>query len=180
MHLTNQDPFAVRLANPRLPPPGSWDRATQAIVGLVVFGTVLLMIGAAPIVRTQMIGEPLTEFALYNPVGKPEFFPRQVDGNKPIEVQLSVVNNEGARATFGLKVTGSARLVEPISPIRLDDGETWTEKIRFTVTQVGKHLPVQFDLVRLDGSGNVDPYRELLLWVDGMEPDVAVVATPQS
>ena len=44
--------------------------------------------------------------------------------DEPIEVQLSVVNNEGARATFGLKVTGSARLIEPISPISLADGET--------------------------------------------------------
>jgi uncharacterized membrane protein len=180
MRLTNQDPDAVMFAIPRVPPPTDWDRVTQAIVGLVVFGTVLLMIGAAPIVRTQMIGEPLTEFALYNAVGKPEFFPRQVDVNEPIEVQLSVVNNEGAPATFGLQVTGSARLIEPISPIRLVDGETWTGKIRFAVTQVGKHLPVQFDLVRLDGSGNADPYRELLLWVDGMEADVAVVATPHN
>ena len=100
--------------------------------------------------------------------------------NEPIEIQLSVVNNEGAPATFGLEVTGSARLIEPISPIRLVDGETWTEKIRFAVTQVGTHLPVQFDLVRLDGSGNADPDRERLLWVDGMEPDVTVVATPHS
>jgi uncharacterized membrane protein len=180
VHLTNQEPYAVRLSSPCVPLPGSWDRATQAIVGLVVLGTVLVIIGAAPIVHTQMIGEPLTEFALYNSDGKPEFFPRQVVVDEPIEVQLSVVNNEGARATFGLKVTGSARLIEPISPIRLVDGETWTGKIRFAVTQVGKHLPVQFDLVRLDGSGAADPYRELLLWVDGMEPDVAVMATPHS
>jgi len=180
MHLTNQDPYAVMLAFPRVPPPIDWDRATQAIAGLVVLGTLLLMIGATPIVRTQIIGEPLTEFALYNPIGKPEFFPRQVVVNEPIEVQLSVVNNEGAPATFGLKLTGSARLIEPISPIRLVNGETWTGKIQFAVTQVGKHLPVQFDLVRLDGSGNADPYRELLLWVDGMEPDVTVVATPHS
>ena len=180
MHLPNQDPFAVMVAIPRVPPPLDWDRATKAIAGLVVLGTVLLVIGAAPIVRTQMIGEPLTEFALYNPNGKAEFFPRQVVVDEPIEVQLSVVNNEGARATFSLKVTGSARLIEPISPIRLVDGETWTGEIRFAVTQVGKHLPVQFDLVRLDGSGNADPYRELLLWVDGMEPDVAVMATPHS
>jgi len=180
MHLTIQDPYAVMVAIPRVPPPIGWDRATQAIVGLVVLGTVLLIIGAAPIVRTQMIGEPLTEFALYNPIGKPEFFPRQVLVDEPIEVQLSVVNNEGAPATFGLKVTGSARLIEPIFPIRLANGETWTGKIRFAVTQVGKHLPVQFDLVRLDGSGNADPYRDLLLWVDGMEPDVAVVATPRN
>jgi uncharacterized membrane protein len=180
MHLTNQEPYAVMLAIPRVPPPIDWDRATQAIAGLVVLGTLLLMIGAAPIVRTQIIGEPLTEFALYNPIGKPEFFPRQVVVNEPIEIQLSVVNNEGAPATFGLEVTGSARLIEPISPIRLVDGETWSEKIRFAVTQVGTHLPVQFDLVRLDSSGNADPYRELLLWVDGMEPDVTVVATPHS
>jgi uncharacterized membrane protein len=180
MHLTNQDPYAVMLAIPRVPPPIDWDRATQAIAGLVVLGTLLLMIGAAPIVRTQIIGEPLTEFALYNPIGKPEFFPRQVVVNEPIEIQLSVVNNEGAPATFGLEVTGSARLIEPISPIRLVDGETWSEKIRFAVTQVGTHLPVQFDLVRLDSSGNADPYRKLLLWVDGMEPDVTVVATPHS
>jgi uncharacterized membrane protein len=180
MYLTNQDPYAVTVAIPRVPPPIDWDRATQAIAGLVVLGTMLLIIGAAPIVRTQVIGEPLTEFALYNPIGKPEFFPRQVVVNEPIEIQLSVVNNEGAPATFGLEVTGSARLIEPISPIRLVDGETWTEKIRIAVTQVGKHLPVQFNLVRLDGSGNADPYRELLLWVDGMEPDVTVVATPHS
>jgi uncharacterized membrane protein len=177
MHLTNQDPYAVMHAIPRVPPPIDWDRITQAIAGLVVLGTVLLIVGAAPIVHTQVIGEPLTEFALYNSDGKPEFFPRQVVVDEPIEVQLSVVNNEGARATFGLKVTGSARLIEPISPIRLADGEAWTGKIRFAVTQVGKHLPVQFDLVRLDGTGHADPYRELLLWVDGMEPGVAVVAT---
>ena len=103
MHLTNQDPYAVMLAIPRVPPPIDWDRATQAIAGLVILGTLLLMIGAAPIVRTQIIGEPLTEFALYNPIGKPEFFPRQVVVNEPIEIQLSVVNNEGAPATFGLE-----------------------------------------------------------------------------
>jgi uncharacterized membrane protein len=180
MHLTNQDPYAVMVAIPRVPPPIDWDWATRAIAGLVVLGSVLLIIGAAPIVRTQMIGEPLTEFAMYNPIGKAEFFPRQVVVGEPIEVRLSVVSFEGASATFGLKVTGSARLIEPISPIRLVDGETWTGKIRFVVTQVGKHLPVQFDLVRLDGSGNADPYRELLLWVDGLEPDAAVAATPHS
>jgi uncharacterized membrane protein len=180
MHLTSQDPYAVVLAIPRVPPPIDWDRTTQAIVGMVIFGIVLLIIGAAPIVRTQMIGDPLTEFALYNPSGKPEFFPRQVVVDEPIEVQLNVVNNEGASATYGLKVTGSARLIAPLSPIRLVDGEPWTGKIQFAVTQVGKHLPVQFDLVRLDGSGNPDPYRELLLWVDGMEPDATAVATAHS
>ena len=180
MHLTNQDPYAVRLANPRVPLPSDWDRATRAIVGLVVLGTLLVIVGAVPIVHSQMIGEPVTEFALYNSDGKPEFFPRQVVVDEPIEVQLSVVNNEGTHATFGLKVTGSARLIEPISPIRLVDGETWTGTIRFAVTKAGAHLPVQFDLVRLDGSGHADPYRELLLWVDGMEPDVAGVATPHS
>jgi uncharacterized membrane protein len=180
MQLTNQDPYDVMFAIPGVAPPVIWDRATKAVAGSVVLGIVLLIVGAAPIVRTQMIGEPLTEFALYNSDGKPEFFPRQVVVDEPIEVQLSVVNNEGAQATFDLKVTGSARLIEPIPPIRLGDGETWTRKIQFAVTQVGNHLPVQFDLVRLDGSGNADPYRELLLWVDGMEPDVAVAATPHS
>jgi uncharacterized membrane protein len=125
-----------------------------------------------------MIGEPLTEFALYNAAGKPEFFPRDVVIGEPIEVQLSVVNNEGAEATYGLVVTGSARLIEPVSPIRLVDGEVWTGEIRFAVTNAGNHLPVQFDLVRLDGSGHAAPYRELLLWVNGTEPDVAGVATP--
>jgi uncharacterized membrane protein len=178
--LTNQDPYAVMLAIPRVFPRIGWDRATQVTVGLVVLGTMLLIIGAAPIVLVRMIGEPLTEFALYNPAGKPEFFPRQAVVDEPIEVQLSVVNDEREPATFGLNVTGPARLIEPMSPIRLGDGETWTGTIRFAVTQVGTHLPVQFDLVRLDGPRNAGPYRELLLWVDGKKPGAAVAATPQS
>ena len=63
------------IAIPRVPPPIDWDRITQAIAGLVVLGTVLLIVGAAPIVHTQMIGEPLTEFALYNPTESPSFSP---------------------------------------------------------------------------------------------------------
>jgi uncharacterized membrane protein len=166
--------YSIRLGTSRPRLPMTWDRPTSVGVGLIAIALVLLIVGAVPSVYARLAGQPLTEFAVFSTTGKPSFYPRQIVVGEPVEVQLSVTNREGKPVTYAIMVGGAGIAVDPLPPIALANGETWSGPVRFTVSMEGDQLPVRFELWRGDTTQDpptsATPYRSLRLLVDGLRP----------
>jgi uncharacterized membrane protein len=165
------DRYQLAFRLPRIPPPRTWRRTMRVEVGLLALAMILLAVGGASAVYVRIAGPALTEFALYNDSGSPSFYPRQIVVGQPAEVRLSVTNRERRTVSYAIAMSGAGAALDPLPVLTLADGETRTETIRFTVTQAGEQLPVQFELWRGDASTTTAPYRSLRLMIDGLEPD---------
>lgn len=150
-----------------VPPPRTWTRPQRAVVGMLALAALLFAVGGYGVVKTRLIGAPLTEFALYNASGAAQFYPRTITVGQPAEVRISITNHEHKRLTYRLVVAGAGVAVDPLPQPSLADGETWQGTVRFTVTASGSDLPIRFELYRLDLPTTETPYRLLRLVVAG-------------
>ena len=73
--------------------------------------------------------------------------------------------------TYRILVAGAGVAVDPLPEITLADEETWQGSVRFTVATSGDDLPVRFELYRTDQPPASEPYRLLVLMVDGHAPE---------
>ena len=160
-------PLPVVLQRSRFSPWGmTW---MSGLVGIV---TVSLLVGGALLVaQERRAGDPLTEFALLSDTGRAQQYAREVVIGQPSRVVVEITNREGVPVTYLLAIGGAGAAVDPIDTITVNDGETWSETIRYTVTKVGERLPVEITLWRLDQPDErTRPYRMLRLMVEGRLP----------
>jgi len=166
--LPDAERYRAQLDFHRIPPPRQWNRSTRVAAVVLGIATLLILVGGADVVRSRIMGESLTEFALHNAAGEARFYPREIVVGEPAEVQLSITNREHRTVTYRVAIGGAGVAVETLPEIRLQDGETWTGIVRFTVQSEGENLPVTFELFRTDRSEDAEPYRELRLIVNGI------------
>jgi uncharacterized membrane protein len=168
-----EERYAPDLRIPRLPPRRDWTRH-HVVTGLLLCVAVALFVyGGFDAVKTRLVGEPTTEFSLFNASGEAQFYPRDIAVGDSAEVQVSIANHEGKRVHYELVITGAGRAQDVLPDLTLDDGETWQGPVRFTVTTAGENLPVQIELYRDDQPTGSAPYRLLTLIVHGLDPMVA-------
>lgn len=172
------DRYAAAVRPPRLPRPRSWDWPLRLGVGAMIGAFLLLAVGGASAVYTRFAGQPLTEFALYNPEGRAAFYDRQLPVGEPAALLVEVTNREGGERAYSVVVGGAAAAVDPPPSIALADGEAWSGTVRFVVGAAGQRLPVQFDLRRADDPPTAAPYRSLRLMVDAVAAGGPVSARP--
>jgi uncharacterized membrane protein len=165
--------YAPEIHLPDIPSRSDWTRSQIAIGSALCIAAALFIFGGYDVVMTRLTGEPTTEMALYNSDGIAQFYPRDITIGDAAEVQVSIANHEGERVQYQLVVAGSGQAVGTMPDLTLADGETWQGPVRFTVTSAGTDLPVRFELYRLDNSTDSDPYRLLILIVNGEEPSGA-------
>lgn len=155
-------------SRPRLtmPRPRTWDRRSRFAAGIIVLGLLLLTGAGGSIVADRLQGEPMTEFALYNADGKPEFYPREMSPGQPATVVVAVTNREGKPETYHLRVTAAGTEIERVGGIRVENGATIQQPV--TIRQLpatAEQIPIEFDLYREDQPAESPPYRTLRLFV---------------
>ncbi|CCF83154.1 DUF1616 domain-containing protein [Nitrolancea hollandica] len=152
--------------------PRNWDRRSWFAAGTITIGLLLLTGAGGVIVADRLQGEPMTEFALYNADGKPEFYPREVSPDQPATVLVEVTNREGKPETYHLRVTAAGAEIARADGIGVEDGKTVQQPVTIHNLPAGAdQIPVQFDLYRDDQPPESPPYRTLQLFVTaGSQP----------
>jgi uncharacterized membrane protein len=144
------------------PSPGRWDRQAWIAVGTIITSLLLLAGAGAVIIADRLHGDPMTEFAVYNADGEPEFYPRQITAGQPATFMVEIANSEGEAEQYRLRVTAAGSEITTIDDISVADGDTWKQPVQLEIPVVGEQVQVVFDLYHEDGSTD-DPYRSL--WI---------------
>lgn len=161
--------FVASIPRPAIPSPRAWDRTTRLAIGLAAVSLLLLGGSGGVILAQRLTGDRMTEFALYNADGKPEFYPRDPSTGQPATVVLEVVNREGHAQRYDLRVAINGQEIARVPDINLADGETWRQPVPLQLPAVDASTPVDFELYREGDPPDAGPYRLLRLFV-GVHP----------
>lgn len=129
--------------------------AVVGLVGLLVIAGLLFVIPD----RSQHY----TEFYMLGIDGQADNFPNQVAPGKMISITLGIANHEGADLSYKIELTSGVQPFAKASPISVKQGESWENKIYFTVPHPGKDQYVDILLYR---PNDTSPYRHLRLWLN--------------
>ena len=160
------DRFLPVVPDVHIPPPRAWDTLTRVAVATAVAGLVLFLGSGALLVAQRLGGEPMTEFALYNADGNPEFYARFLHVGEPASYVIEIVNHEQKTVTYTLRVTTDGQELGRIDGITVADGEIWRQPVQIAIPVAGSQVPVTFDLFRQDRGTDGAPYRQLRIFVD--------------
>lgn len=165
-----EERFVAVIPRPAVPPPRTWDRTTKFAVGLLVVSLLLLGGSGAVLVVERLQGDPMTEFALYNADGRPEFYPRDLVPGTSATVKVQVVNDEGHDQRYRMLVTADAQEIGSVSDIAVPRGGSWEQPVAIHVPALGQQIPVLFELFKQEQPAGSAPYRTLRLFVNGVPP----------
>ena len=171
-HVSEEEKFVAAIPKPDIPPPSSWSGTTKVAMIIMAVSLILFAGSGAVLIAERLQGEPMTEFALYNSDGKPEFYPRNFSPDQPQTLQLEIDNHEGKSVTYRIDVMADTVKVGSVSAVTVPSGGTWKEPIKVylpaTVTQPdpGQPIPLLFNLYRTDKTNETDPYRSLRLFIN--------------
>lgn len=100
----------------------------------------------------------LTEFYALGAQGLAESYPREVAPGQPMQVQLGIVNREGAPGRYRVEARSAGQVLAQAGPIELADGASWQAPLSYALPQAGADQQVDILLFRDDAP---DPYRQL-------------------
>lgn len=160
--------FVAVIPRPSIPPPRDWDRTTRFAVGLLVVSLVLLGGSGAVLVYERLQGDPMTEFALYNASGVPEFYPRDLAPGSSATVKVQITNDEGHPQDYRMIVRAGGQQIDRVDNIAVRQGGSWEAPVAIHVPRVGQQIPVLFDLYKQGQPTGSAPYRTLRLFVNGV------------
>lgn len=171
-HVASGEKFVAEIPVPEIPPPSHWSGTTKVALGIMVVSLLLFSGSGAVLIAQRLQGEPMTEFALYNAEGKPEFYPRDFLPGQPQTLQLEIDNHEGKSVTYRIDVMAGEVKVGSVDSVTVPSSGTWRQPIEIylpaSVTQPdpGQPIPLLFNLYRTDTPQANAPYRSLRLFVN--------------
>ena len=171
-HVPVDEQFIAEIPVPHIPPPSAWSGTTK--VAMIIMALSLMLFGGsgAVLIAERLKGEPMTEFALYNSQGKPEFYPRNFLPGQPQTLELEIDNHEGKSVTYRIDVMAGSQKVGAVDSVTVASGATWRQPIQVylpaSVTQPdpGQPIPLLFNLYRSDHPQAAQPYRSLRLFIN--------------
>jgi uncharacterized membrane protein len=134
------------------------------LVLVVVAGLALAGIVAYSAVKPLLSPRP-TEFYILNAEGKAENYPRLVKPGSPVNVTVTVVNNEALPTAYRVKITCAGAMVKDMSTGTLASGGKWQQQTVFSLPSIGQNKKVDFQLYKGD---TAEPYfkEPLYLYID--------------
>ncbi|MGA7669521.1 MAG: DUF1616 domain-containing protein [Nitrolancea sp.] len=171
-YVSEEEKFVAQIPRPEIPPPSSWSGTTKVAMIIMAVSLILFAGSGAVLIFERLQGEPMTEFALYNSDGKPEFYPRNFSHDQPQTLQLEIDNHEGKSVSYRIDVMADTVKVGSVNSVTVPSGGTWKEPIQVylpaSVTQPdpGQPIPLLFNLYRSDKSNETEPYRSLRLFIN--------------
>lgn len=168
--------FVAEIPKPEIPPLSTWSGTTRVALGIMVVSLVLFGGSGAVLIAERLKGDPMTEFAIYNADGKPEFYARTFRPGQSQTFQLEIVNHEGKPVVYRLVVQAGATEVGSVDSIPVAAGATWRQPITVVLPPSvkmpppGESIPLVFNLDRTDTSTSATPYRSLRLFINQGTP----------
>jgi len=128
--------------------------ALFALAGLVVYSAVRLPPGPQP-----------SEFYILNAEGKADNYPRQVKPGSPVNLMVTVINNEAVPVEYRVKIVCAGVTLKEVPAGKLAPGERWAEQVSFALQSAGQNQKVDFQLYK---DGAAEPYfkEPLYLYID--------------
>jgi uncharacterized membrane protein len=142
------------------------DRTSWILYGVLILALYGVAVGASVILFAPTPGERLTEFYALGSGGLAEGYPVEAIVGEPVTLTLGIANREGESATYRIEVRAAGVPVSWLGPIALDDEAVWEQDVSFSLSHAGEEQRIEFLLYRDAGE---QPYRSLLLFMDGME-----------
>ena len=175
-HLPATERFVAEIPKPEIPPLSTWSRTTRVALGIMVVSLLLFGGSGAVLIVERLKGDPMTEFAIYNADGKPEFYARSFEPGQAQTFQLEIDNHEGKAIVYRLDVLAGATKVGSVDSITVAAGGTWHQPIvivlpaSVTAPLPGQPIPLLFNLYRTDKPATATPYRSLRLFINQGTP----------
>ena len=128
--------------------------AVAVLAGLVIYSAVKLPPSPQP-----------AEFYILNAEGKAQDYPRQVKAGSPVNVMVTVINNEAVPAEYQVKISCAGVSVKDVPAGKLAPGEKWAEQVSFALQATGLNQKVDFQLYK---DGAAAPYFKdpLYIYID--------------
>ena len=140
-------------------------RAINLVLALSILGTIgLLTYG---LLRPK-VGERFTEFYMLGAQSKAGDYSRQLVLGESAQITLGIVNQEQKPIDYHIEIRVDADTVREIESIRLASGESREFTVAFEPRKAGVNQKVEFSLLK---DGSEQPYRNLEMWLDVMEPE---------
>lgn len=144
---------------------GNWTTAARQLNG-VLLGAILFAVAASVYaLSTPVEGEKFTEFYVLSQANTASRYPQVVNQGSNVAVTIGIVNHEHQKTDYGLEIAVDGNLVDTLSPITLNHGDTWEKEITFEAGGSGKKVKGKFSLFKLENP-NPAPYRTLHIWLD--------------
>jgi len=119
------------------------------ILAMLVFAAVLALagLGIYQLVKLPPVQQP-TEFYILNPEGKAQDYPRQVKPGSPVNVMVTVINNEAVPAEYRVRITCAGVTLKEAPAGKLAPGQKWAEQVSFALQSAGLNRKVDFQLYK--------------------------------
>ncbi len=172
LHVSEEEKFVAQIPRPDIPTPSSWSGTTKTAMIIMAVSLILFAGSGAVLIFERLQGEPMTEFALYNSDGKPEFYPRNFSPDQPQTLQLEIDNHEGKSVTYRIDVMAHTVKVGSVNSVTVPSDGTWKKPIQVylpaNVTQPdpSQPIPLLFNLYRTGKKSETEPYRSLRLFIN--------------
>jgi len=137
------------------------------VISIVLVLAILGAIGVlAYTIASPPPGEKFSEFYVLGPDRKAEGYPKELQVGAEGRVILGIVNRELEPMAYKVEWTLSDKVLGNISPIQLENGETWEKEITFIPQESGDNQELEFKLYKIRLLGNVSGEDTLLaLWL---------------
>ncbi|MEF8813603.1 MAG: DUF1616 domain-containing protein [Halovenus sp.] len=139
------------------------------VTGVLAVALVVALGGVVYVALTPGAAEdPFTEFYILGPDGNASDYPTNLTAGESGELIVGVTNNEQEEMTYTVVLARDGEsLTETTGTV--GDGETWEERVAFSVDEPGEHRLAILLFVGEDPDSLEDPYQELQLIVEVRE-----------
>jgi len=117
------------------------------------------------VVAKPKIGERFTEFYILGPGGMADDYPTESTIGETCEVIVGIINREHENVNYDVVINMGGKEINRLSSISLAHDEKWERRVNIVPNEAGENIKVEFLLYKGE-SENIEPYRELHLWID--------------
>ena len=117
------------------------------------------------------IGERFTEFYILGPSGMADKYPTELTIGETGEVIVGIINREHENVKYDVVINMGGEEINRLGSISLAHDEKWEKKVNIVPEEIGENIKVEFLLYKGE-SENIEPYRELHLWIDVHELEI--------
>jgi hypothetical protein len=140
-----------------------FNRVISIVLVLGILGAIGIL---AYTIASPPPGEKFSELYVLGPDRKAEGYPKELEVGAEGKVILGIVNRELEPMAYEVEWTLSNKVLGNISPIQLENGETWEKEITFIPQVPGDNQKLEFKLYKIRLLGNVSGEDTLLaLWL---------------
>ena len=138
----------------------------RLFTGVLALALVAALGGVAYVALTPDLTEdPFTEFYILGPDGTASNYPTNLSSGDTGELIVGITNNEHRAMTYTVVLTTEDEILGE-EMVTVADGETWEERVDFSIYEPGQHRLAILLFVGDDPNSLEDPYRDLQLVVE--------------